>query len=172
MEQKKSQFLQLLRIRTESVSPLYFGLLCLLLISLFFSRFMLTVSIVTLTAGIVFSNVYFKSPWLPSKKQLKWLILPALVLLWYLVSFFYSEDLVTAVYTTKVKSMFVLLPFIFLSLYAIQRKQISYLYHLFLLLAFIGSIWSLLQIPYSKNQFSRKLRSRLGNSNHHSPHSI
>jgi O-antigen ligase len=150
MEQKKAQILQLLRIQPESISPLYFGLLCLLLISLFFSRFMLTVSILTLTGLLVCSKVYFKTAWFSSKMQLKWLVLPAIVLLWYLVSFVYSEDLTTAINTTKVKSMFVLLPFIFLSLYAIQRKQISYLYHLFLLLAFIGSVWSLLQIPIQK----------------------
>jgi O-antigen ligase len=150
MEQKKAQILQLLRIQPESISPLYFGLLCLLLISLFFSRFMLTVSILTLTGLLVCSKVYFKTAWFSSKMQLKWLVLPAIVLLWYLVSFVYSEDLTTAINTTKVKSMFVLLPFVFLSLFAIQRKPISYLYHLFLLLAFIGSIWSLLQIPIQK----------------------
>ena len=112
---------------------------------------MLTVSVLSLTGLVLCSKLLFKTTRFQTVNNKasyrKWLILPAIVTLWYLFSFIYSEDLITAVKTTKVKALFILLPFILLSINTISKRQISYLYHCFLVLILVGSCWSLLQIP-------------------------
>ena len=153
MSLKQSRFLQLLRIQNKGISTLHFGFLAAILLSLFFSRFMLTVSIIGLAIGLLIGKLYYKTPiWQGKSKRLalKWMLLPAIVTLWYLVSFIYSNDLITAVKTTKVKALFVLIPSILLTLHNITKRQVSYLYHFFLFLVVVGSIWSLIQIPLQK----------------------
>lgn len=158
MKLKESRILQLLRIPNTRISDLQFGLLIALLFSLFFSRFMLTVSILTLAGVVLVSKLYFGAPKFQTEKAIKtfkiWLLLPTIVTLWYLFSFIYSDDLITAIKTTKVKALFVLIPAIMLSLQSISKRQISYLYHIFLVLALVGSCWSLLQIPLQKINLS------------------
>jgi len=137
-------FLQFLRLDEERLPTVHFSLLLGIVFSLFFSRFALTVCIVALFLVTLASQVLYKRILVASAR---WFALPAVILLFYLISIYYSTDIFIGLEAAKVKALFLILPFILLSSWMISSRQINYIYHFFLLLALLCSVWSIAQIP-------------------------
>ena len=146
---QKSRFLQLFKLKNDQIPNLHFTLIAVLIISIFFSRYVLTLALVALSVSTVVSLVINKkkgSPFHLNQVDRQWIIFPTIVMLWYFISCIYSANIIDAVNSIKVKILFFLLPFSLVILKNVNRKQISLLYHLFLALSIIGTLWSLIQI--------------------------
>lgn len=136
--------LQFLRLDAGRLSGWYMALIFALVVSLFLSRFGLTVSIIFLVASVMLATA--SAGRLNSVPGL-WLALPALVAVWYFASAGWSENVWDGFRASKVKWLFVILPFALVSIRGATRQQISAVYHVFIGLTVVGALWSLLQIP-------------------------
>ena len=146
---KKIKISQVLGIPGKGINHWDFGLLLIIVTSLIYSRFLLTISIAVLFAISLFFYFKKKDP-LVAKKDSSWMYFPVIIAILYLLSIFYSENLDQAFESIKVKLLFILIPISLLRLKKISVRQVSIFYHLFIGLVLIGVCWSLIQIPYQK----------------------
>lgn len=108
---------------------------------------MLTVSIIGLLVATLVSQVQERRFRLASPG---FFVASGLVTLAYLITVYYSDSIIGGLDAAKVKGMFLVIPYILLSLYRISEWQKKILFHTFCLVAIILAGWSLLQIPIQR----------------------
>jgi O-antigen ligase len=139
-----SRFLQFLRIPGRQLPKTHFYTLLVIITCLLFSRYALTLSIILLLIMTLAGQIMQKRIHLASSV---FFVLPAFVLILYMVSIYYSDSVLEGLTATRAKAMFLVLPYTLLSLSMISSDQLKVLYHYFITLVLISAAWSLAQIP-------------------------
>ena len=123
----------------KEIPAFYLLALTTLLAGLFFSRALLSISIVLL---LITRIEYLRTKPL-FRSKFSFFLFPFSFFVLAFFSFLFSSVSKESLHLTLTKCLFVAVPFILYSLRNISIKQIAYLYHFFLLFCFIGICYSL-----------------------------